>query len=218
MHSYNKEGFREGIVFAFYKDGKLLIEHRPPENGGTEKETFIPNGSIETKDHIDRQDYRLVALEREINEEFFKSVTVSKAHHVGDVSVEAINVHFYVYLILDWKGKLPTYTMEEGEKYADLEWIDINKSKQYFKYDSAVQMSNMIKKYAESRKESKLATGNSIVNLPNLIKAKSVNKTVSSSASRLIKCGVFGAGLVAAGALLYQSMTSESSIKITPNQ
>lgn len=31
IYSY-KNGFSEGVVFAFYQEGKILIEHRPNES------------------------------------------------------------------------------------------------------------------------------------------------------------------------------------------
>ena len=66
-YSY-KDGYKEGVVFVFYRNGKLLIELRPMEN--VETQNFFPNGSIELKDYNGQKDYKITALLREIGEKF----------------------------------------------------------------------------------------------------------------------------------------------------
>ena len=42
-----REGYREGVIFVLYKDGKILIEKRPSPDG---PENFLTSGSVEVKD------------------------------------------------------------------------------------------------------------------------------------------------------------------------
>ena len=146
QYSY-KGKFREGVVFAFYKDGKILIEHRPDAKGGTGKDVFFTNGSIEMKDHGKDQDYRIVAHNREVNEEFDGNIVPTDTRYLGELEVPEINLVFYVYLTLGWEGTMPAYTIEEGKKFADLEWIELDRQSEYFKYPSAFTICDMIGKY-----------------------------------------------------------------------
>lgn len=135
MTEYYKDDYLEATLFLFFKGGKILIEHRP-KNGG--KETFIPNGKIDVADLQGGGDYRLVAMNREICEEFGDSVAVQKHLFLGEFIVKELKIKFYGYLITGWEGEFPDYTVEEGERYADLQWIPIEEYKKYLKFPSAI--------------------------------------------------------------------------------
>ena len=143
-YSY-KNNLREGVIFAFSRDGKLLIEHRPGDNG--EEETFFTNGSIETKDYGTNTDYRIVALNREVGEEMDNKIAIKIFHYLGELKVEAIGVIFYIYLITDWKGDMPDHTIEDGQKFSRLQWVDLSKADDYFKYDSAKEICDKIRTF-----------------------------------------------------------------------
>ncbi len=142
-YSY-KEGFREGVIFAFYNDGKILIEHRPTDKTGI-KDTFFTNGSIEEKDHLDGEDYKKVALFREVEEEFDSNIEILQYSYYGELKVLEINVVFYIYCITEWKGEMPKYTIEEGKKFADLQWISILEANKYLLYKSSLEIVEKIK-------------------------------------------------------------------------
>lgn len=143
-HSF-KDGYREGVVFAFLKGDKILIEHRP----GKEKDIFFPNGSIEIKDHIEGKDYKEVCLIREVEEEFDGNIQLSKYEYLCETKADSIKIVFYTFLITEWKGDMPNFTVEDGEKFADLEWINLNDYKDYFIYDTAFEICENIKKKIE---------------------------------------------------------------------
>jgi len=147
-YSY-KDGLREGVIFVFYKDGQILVEHRPTKT--QKKETFFLNGSIELKDKVQNKDYRIEALLREINEELQGKVTATKYEYLGEVAVEGIGVLFYVYIILEWEGSIPEYTVEDNKKFADLQWIKLSEKEKYFEFDSAFQVSEMIEKFISNQ-------------------------------------------------------------------
>lgn len=140
-----KDGWREGVIFVFLDNGKINIEYRPSENG--KEEIFFTNGSIEDKDHDKEEDYGVIALKREVNEEFDGKVEFSEYNYLGEVKVKAINVIFYVYVINSWKGELPDYTIEEGEKFSRVEWVDLDKVDDVFEYDSAREISALIREF-----------------------------------------------------------------------
>ncbi|MFW9875873.1 MAG: NUDIX domain-containing protein [Candidatus Thorarchaeota archaeon] len=144
MFSY-KGNYIEAVVFVFYKNGKVLIENRPsnPDHTGP-KANFFPSGKIDKDDHNYDEDYRTIALKREILEEFENKIKFKDHHYLGEVKVDPIKIHFYVYLITDFKGSFPKYTIEKGEKFADLFWIDLNDKEKYFIYDSAFQICDMV--------------------------------------------------------------------------
>ncbi len=135
MTDHHKNGYLEAVLFLFFKDGSILIEHRPKNRG---KETFIPNGKIDVADMQDGGDYRLVAMNREMSEEFGDSVAVQKHLFLGEFIVKELKIKFWGYLITDWDGEFPDYTVEEGKRYADLEWIPIEEYKSYLKFPSAI--------------------------------------------------------------------------------
>lgn len=134
MTDYYDDGYLEAVLFLFYKDGKILVEHRPK---GNSKEIFIPNGRIDTKDIVVGNDYKLVAMNREVSEEFSNKVKIKKFLPLGEFKVEEIKILFFGYLITEWTGEHPEYTVEDGEKFADLEWIKIEKYEDSLKFPSA---------------------------------------------------------------------------------
>ncbi len=148
-YSY-KDGYREGVVFAFLHSNKVLIEHRPTSN--EDKDSFFPNGSVEEKDHENDKDYKEVCLLREVGEEFGGKVKLIDYDFLCEHKVDSINIVFYTYLITKWEGEIPAYTVEEGEKFADLEWINLSEYKKYLFYDTAHKICELIIKSPLSRK------------------------------------------------------------------
>ena len=144
MFSY-KNGRIEAVVFVFYKDGKFLIENRPgnPDHSGPNV-YFFPSGKIDKKDHDFDEDYRIVALKREVSEELDHAISFTDYHYLGELEAEPINIHFYVYLITDFQGSMPAYALEEGEKFATLSWIDPADREKYFIHDTAFQICEWI--------------------------------------------------------------------------
>lgn len=132
---HDDEGYLEAVLFLFFQDGKILIEHRPKRNT---KETFIPNGKIETKDFHGDSDYKINAMKREVYEEFSGQVEVTNYRSIGVFDVDELKIRFFGYLITAWSGKVPEYTVEEGKKHADLEWVPIGKYKDYLKFPSSI--------------------------------------------------------------------------------
>lgn len=140
-----KDGYKEGALFLFYDDGQILIEHRPSDSGTT---TFIPNGTIEEKDKNSEysDDYVLAALHREVDEEFQSQVTVDSLKKLGEYQVEDPAIWFYSYVVTEWTGEVPEYTVEDGKKYADLEWVPLNEYEDYLQLPSAVHACEQLKK------------------------------------------------------------------------
>jgi len=134
MTDYYNDGYLEAVLFLFYKDGKILVEHRPK---GNSIEIFIPNGRIDTKDIQKDKDYKLVAMNREVYEEFSNKVKIKKFLPLGEFKVEEIKILFFGYLITEWTGVHPEYTVEDDEKFADLEWVSIEKYEEVLKLPSA---------------------------------------------------------------------------------
>ncbi len=61
MAQLYKDGFLEGVIFVFYKNGKILVEKRPK---GNDFITSIPSGAAEEKD-AEGGEYRINAMKRE---------------------------------------------------------------------------------------------------------------------------------------------------------
>lgn len=139
IYSY-KDGYREGVLFAFYKDGKVLLEDR---GLGFDKEAFFPNGSIEVKDKV-TENYIQVALFREISEEFNGRIQVNKMVYLGELKVGEINVLFYLFCIVDWKGELPDYIIEKDEKDSQIKMFSLEEARKIVKYNSAHEILNRI--------------------------------------------------------------------------
>lgn len=138
MVELNREGYGEAVVFAFFKEGKLLIERRPGKDG---EEVFIPNGGIEEKDKNGGEDYRIKALKREAKEEM--NIEVIDYEFLMELKVEEIKIWFYVYVVTKWNGEIPDFTVEppgSNQKFADLEWIGVREYENVFVYDSAKQI------------------------------------------------------------------------------
>lgn len=143
-----KDGLREGVIFAFYKDGEILIEHRPSSNG--KQDTFFLNGSIEDIDYKGNEDYKVTAMRREVHEELQGEVEVTRFEYLGELAVEGISVIFYIFIVMDWKGSIPEFTVEDNQKFADVEWIKLSDREKYFQYDSAFVVCEMIENYIAS--------------------------------------------------------------------
>lgn len=133
-----KHGYKEGAIFLFYDGTDILIEHRPSDDGTT---TFIPNGTIEEKDKSSdwHDDYVLAALHREVDEELQGQVSVDSLQKLCEYKVEDPPIWFHSYVVTEWTGEVPEYTVENGEKYADLEWVPLNEYDQYLALPSAVE-------------------------------------------------------------------------------
>ncbi len=147
MKSY-RNGYIEAAVFLFYRHGDILIEHRPGPEG---KETFIPNGTVEEKDKGKKEDYRIVAMRREALEEM--SVTITEFEYLTECKVEEPKIWFYCYVVTGWEGEIPPYTIEEGKKFADLEWINLKEYKDYFHFESALFMCEKLAEYLRGREK-----------------------------------------------------------------
>lgn len=144
-YTYNN-GYREGVVFVFLKDmDQILVEHRPLDEENYE--TFFTSGSIETKDYKSNIDYRIMALKREINEEFQKKIKIKEYKYLNEIKVDEINVIFYVYLITEWEGNMPNFTIEEGKKHADLQWVKLEEKEKIFRFQSAFIICKRIEEY-----------------------------------------------------------------------
>ncbi len=154
MGDYCKNGYREAVLFLFYKKGHILIEHRPK---GEEKEIFIPNGGIEEKDFGFKEDYKIVAMKREVDEEFAGKIQIKKFFPLGEFIVEELKIKFFGYLVIDWTGIMPEHTIEEGKKFAELEWIKIEHYKNVLKFDSA---KFFVKKAMDLLKDTKFILNN----------------------------------------------------------
>jgi 8-oxo-dGTP pyrophosphatase MutT (NUDIX family) len=128
MKSY-KDGYLEGIVFVFFDDGKILVEHRP------EGIAIIPGGAIEEGDKNKKEDYRIVAMKREVREEL--GVNVRRFRYLMDYKAEKVKIWLYVYLVTDWEGNIPGYSKEDGKRYAKLEWIKLKDYKKHLKWKSS---------------------------------------------------------------------------------
>lgn len=133
-----RDGYKEGVIFLFHDDGSILIEHRPDGDG---TETFIPNGTIEERDAAsDRyEDYVLAALHREIDEEFAGRVRATDVEKLCEYRVEEPAIWFYSYAVTDWHGTVPDHTVENGERYAELEWVPLREHAEHLEYGSAIE-------------------------------------------------------------------------------
>ena len=134
MAPYYKDGYLEAVLFIFLDGNKILIEHRP-EAGG--KETFIPNGKIEDSDLRTGTDYPTSAMLREIAEELGSTIQLKDYELLGEFYAEAIKTKFFGFLVKDWVGIIPAFTLEEGRKFADLEWIEIEEYARHLKFDTS---------------------------------------------------------------------------------
>lgn len=141
-----KDGYKEGVIFLFYDGESILIEHRPSDDGQV---TFIPNGTIEEKDKnvASHDDYVLAALHREVNEEFAGQIAVESLDKLCEYKVEEPAIWFHSYVVTEWRGDVPEYTVKDGEKYADLEWVPLVAYDDYLDLPSAVETCESLHEY-----------------------------------------------------------------------
>ncbi len=135
-----REGYGEAVVFLFYKDGEILIEHRP------DGDTFLPNGGVEEEDKEGDEDYRITALKREVREEL--GVEIHDFNYLTELKVDEINVWFYVYMITEWEGEIPEETTTDWEQPAELEWIDMDDVDK-IDYETSTEIVNTLRDYIE---------------------------------------------------------------------
>lgn len=146
MTDLYKDGYKEGVIFLFYDGESILIEHRPADDGTV---TFIPNGTIEEKDKNSEyhENYVLAALHREVHEEFAGAVQVDSLDKLCEYKVEEPAIWFYSYVVTRWSGEVPEYTVEDSERYADLEWVPLSEYEEYLDLPSAVETCEALKEY-----------------------------------------------------------------------
>lgn len=132
-----RDGYEEGAMFLFYDDGELLVEHRPDEDGTV---TFIPNGSVEESDaESARHEDRIVAaMLREVDEELQGRVTVESFEKLCEHRVEEPALWFHAFVVTDWQGSVPPYTVENGERFAELEWVPLAEYDEHLSLGSAL--------------------------------------------------------------------------------
>ncbi len=122
----------EVVMFLLYKGNQVLTEYRVEKEP---HEWFIPNGSIEDEDVIRAketgEDYRVVAVHREMDEEFAGVKPISMTYK-GAFEVQAIKAIFYIYLVDKWDGDIPEYNYEEGQLAAELHWMSVEKARSLF--------------------------------------------------------------------------------------
>lgn len=133
----HRDGYTEGAMFLFYDDGSVLVEHRPADDGTV---TFVPNGKVEEADGAADayDDHALAALHREVSEEFAGRVDVESASKLCEYTVEDPALWFHCYVVTDWSGEVPDYTVEGGERFADLEWIPLDEYDDHLELPSAL--------------------------------------------------------------------------------
>ena len=134
----HRDGYLEGAMFLFYDGERILLEHRPDgDDGGTV--TFVPNGKIEERDRDStaHDDYRLAALHREVDEEFAGQVSVDAVEKLCEHRVDELDLWFYCYVVTAWTGEVPDHTVEDGERFADLEWIPLAEYEDHLNLASA---------------------------------------------------------------------------------
>lgn len=133
VESY-RDGYEEGVMFLFYDGESILIEHRPEAGGDV---TFIPNGSIEERDRQADENYVVAALHREVSEEFADEVEVESLEKLREYRVADPPLWFYCYVVTEWTGTVPEYTVEDGERFADLEWVPLESYDRHLELGSA---------------------------------------------------------------------------------
>ena len=150
MTQLYKDGFMEAVVFLFFKGGKILVEIRPKGKG---KEVFIPNGAVEQEDS-ENGDYLIKAMNREVEEEFQGNVTITKYEYLTSYKVNEIKINFHAFLVTEWKGNVPDFTVENGEKFADLKWINLSDYRKHLELPSAVHICQQLETRLENSSDS----------------------------------------------------------------
>jgi 8-oxo-dGTP pyrophosphatase MutT (NUDIX family) len=144
MYTY-RNNLREGVVFLFVdRAERVLIETRPNANGQY-TDSFFPNGSVEVKDKAaGGERYLQAALLREIAEEFGNKVTPLEFWRLGSVEVPEIAVIFDVFVIREWTGEFPEWTIEDGERFGKLSWVSLSVIEKCIPYESATRIVKML--------------------------------------------------------------------------
>ncbi|MGY3749655.1 NUDIX hydrolase [Vagococcus acidifermentans] len=62
------------------------------------------------------------------------------------MKVSEISVIFYIYLIEEWTGKFPEFTIEDGEEFAELIWCSLEEAYQIISYESGKEILKQIEK------------------------------------------------------------------------
>jgi 8-oxo-dGTP pyrophosphatase MutT (NUDIX family) len=126
------DGRTEAVMWIVYKDGKVVIEKRPPHP--TKATVCLPAGHVDL--NVDTgDDYIEAAFLRESQEEFslggFKPLkwdflkTVDFEEKERDGSMTKLRLHYFV--VTSWEGEVPEHTVEHKGKHAELEWFPIDR-------------------------------------------------------------------------------------------
>ena len=120
----------EAVMWVVYRDSNVVIEKRPPHP--TKANVCLPAGHIDL--NVDTgDDYIEKAFLRESQEEFvegafkptkweyLKAIDFEETERDG--SLTKLRLHYF--LVTEWEGEIPTYTVEHNGKHADLEWMPI---------------------------------------------------------------------------------------------
>lgn len=114
----------ESVLFLFLKNNKLLVEHRLTDSGKFE-EMLLPGGGIEDVDKVEGEDYRVNAMKREIREELGEQISIKDFTFLTTAESGEQRIMFHSYVINDWDGELPEYSIEDGAPNAKLEWLTL---------------------------------------------------------------------------------------------
>lgn len=144
MHTY-RNNLREGVVFLFVDDSERVLIETRPDSKGEYKESFFPNGSVEVRDKLEGGNaYQETAMLREVTEEFAGQVTPIAFQKLGSVEAKEICVVFDVFLIKQWAGRFPDWSVEDGKPFGKLTWMPLNSVCERVPYDSAKQIIEML--------------------------------------------------------------------------
>src|SRR4051794_39132514 len=98
----------EYVFFIFLKDGQIVIEHRLETSEEGDK-LFLPCGGIQEQDRGKEDDYRVVAMKREVSEELGESLEVTDFSFLTTVEKAETMALYHSYIIRDWNGNIPEY-------------------------------------------------------------------------------------------------------------
>ncbi|NQU78957.1 NUDIX domain-containing protein [Candidatus Woesearchaeota archaeon] len=127
-----KDGRVEAVMWIVYKDGAVVIEKRPAHP--TKATTCLPAGHVDLN-RDKGEDYIEAAFIRESSEEFaegkfkptswkyLKAIDFEETERDGRVT--KLKLHYFV--VTEWEGDVPEYTVEHNGKHADLEWFSISR-------------------------------------------------------------------------------------------
>jgi 8-oxo-dGTP pyrophosphatase MutT (NUDIX family) len=110
-----------GVIFLFYKEGKILVEDRPESDATYSNLTIIPGGKIKFREG----ELAEKALDREVEEEFGKGVKITEKFDLGefcDFTKKGNLQRPRAFLITEFKGKIVNCEPEKGRH----RWISIN--------------------------------------------------------------------------------------------